>query len=194
MNKSGNENRSVRNTKKKLQDGLLTLMQEKPINNITVKELTNLVDINRGTFYFHYSDVFDLLYQIEDDFFMKFNNVLNAATPKYDAAAYPNLKAIFTFLAENQQMCRIFFSANCDMRFFNKIKQLVEDRCCYLWEISTPDEPTDEKRLQLYVSFIRNGCVGIIQKWLDDGLEETPEEISQIVGNIITSSIKLCMS
>ena len=194
MNKKGNENRSVRNTRKKLQEGLLTLMQEKAINEITVKELTELVDINRGTFYFHYSDVFDLLYQIEDDFFVKFNNVLNDTTPKGDADAYPYLKAIFTFLAENQQMCRIFFSANCDMRFFNQIKQLVEDRCCYLWEIATPNEPTDEKRLQLYVSFIRNGCVGIIQRWLDDGLAETPEEISQIVGTIITSSIKLCMS
>lgn len=194
MNKKGNENRSVRNTRKKLQEGLLTLMQEKTINEITVKELTELVDINRGTFYFHYSDVFDLLYQIEDDFFVKFNNVLNAATPKDDADAYPYLKAIFTFLAENQQMCRIFFSANCDMRFFNQIKQLVEDRCCYLWEITAPNEPTDEKRLRLYVSFIRSGCVGIIQRWLDDGLEETPEEISQIVGTIITSSIKLCMS
>ena len=43
MNKSGDENRSVRNTKKKIQDGLLTLLQKKPINQITVKELTELV-------------------------------------------------------------------------------------------------------------------------------------------------------
>ena len=40
MNKSGDENRSVRNTKKRLQEALLTLLQKKPINQITVKDVT----------------------------------------------------------------------------------------------------------------------------------------------------------
>lgn len=53
MNKSGDNNRSVRNTKRKLLTGLLSLMHEKTISSITVRELTELVDVNRGTFYFH---------------------------------------------------------------------------------------------------------------------------------------------
>ena len=40
MNKAGEENRSVRNTKKRLREGLLRLMADKPINEISVKELT----------------------------------------------------------------------------------------------------------------------------------------------------------
>ena len=95
---------------------------------------------------------------------------------------------------ENKKMCPIFFSENCDMSFLKKIEQLIDDRCCYLWEKAAPNEKTDKKRLQLYFSFIRNGYVGIMKKWLDDGLEESPEEIYQIVGTIITSSINLCMS
>ena len=57
MNKAGEENRSVRNTKRRLRDGLLQLLDRKPINEISVKELTDLVDVNRGTFYFHYQDI-----------------------------------------------------------------------------------------------------------------------------------------
>ena len=53
MNKAGNENRSVRNTKRRLREALLHLMSLKPINEITAKELTELADVNRGTFYFH---------------------------------------------------------------------------------------------------------------------------------------------
>ena len=41
------EDRRVRKTKEALRNGLLQLMQEKQINEITVKELTELVDINR---------------------------------------------------------------------------------------------------------------------------------------------------
>ena len=62
MNKSGNENRSVRNTKRKLKEALMTLMQTKPVNAISVKELTELADVNRGTFYLHYSDIYDMLH------------------------------------------------------------------------------------------------------------------------------------
>ena len=39
MNKSGDANRSVRNTKAKLRASMLALMQQKPVNEITVKEL-----------------------------------------------------------------------------------------------------------------------------------------------------------
>ena len=76
MNRSGQENRSVRNTKRRLREGLLQLMEEKPINEISVKELTDLVDVNRGTFYFHYQDIYDLLRAMEDEFFAQFDRTL----------------------------------------------------------------------------------------------------------------------
>ena len=45
------DNRSVRKTKKLLTDNLIALLKKKPINQISVKELTDLCDLNRGTFY-----------------------------------------------------------------------------------------------------------------------------------------------
>ena len=50
--------RRVRKTKKLLLDGLTQLMQTKDVSEISVKELSDLVDINRGTFYLHYRDIF----------------------------------------------------------------------------------------------------------------------------------------
>ena len=49
--------RRVRKTKAQLRRGLARLMQEKSINEITVKELVDEVDINRSTFYLHYTDI-----------------------------------------------------------------------------------------------------------------------------------------
>lgn len=53
--------RRVRKTKAQLLQSLMTLMQEKDIKDISVKELSDLADINRGTFYLHYRDVYDML-------------------------------------------------------------------------------------------------------------------------------------
>ena len=59
--------RRVRKTKAQLRLGLARLMKQKSIKEITVKELVNEVDINRSTFYLHYTDIYDLLHSIEDE-------------------------------------------------------------------------------------------------------------------------------
>ena len=59
--------RRIRKTKTQLKNGLAKLMAEKSINEISVKELVELVDINRSTFYLHYSDIYNLLEEIEEE-------------------------------------------------------------------------------------------------------------------------------
>ena len=60
------EDRRVRRTKKLLTQALTQLLQEKQINEITVKELTDLADMNRGTFYLYYKDIFDMLEKLSE--------------------------------------------------------------------------------------------------------------------------------
>ena len=59
--------RRVRKTKMQLRQGLARLMQKKSIKEITVKELVDEVDINRSTFYLHYTDIYQMLEKIEED-------------------------------------------------------------------------------------------------------------------------------
>ena len=59
--------RRVRKTKLQLKQGLARLMQKKSIKEITVKELVDEVDINRSTFYLHYTDIYQMLEKIEED-------------------------------------------------------------------------------------------------------------------------------
>ena len=57
----------VRYTQKVLKDSLLQLLEKKPINKITVKEVCELAELNRATFYAHYTDCPDLLESIENE-------------------------------------------------------------------------------------------------------------------------------
>ena len=66
-NKKAPVDRRVRRTKKLLKESLATLLLEKKLNDITVKEIVELADINRGTFYLHYRDVYDMLSKIENE-------------------------------------------------------------------------------------------------------------------------------
>ena len=59
--------RRVRKTRKLLKEALVALMTEKDFRKITVTELTKKADINRGTFYLHYFDIYDLLEEMENE-------------------------------------------------------------------------------------------------------------------------------
>ena len=65
MNAKGDANRSVRMTKQRLYQALINLLQKKDLREITVRELTELAGISRGTFYFHYADIYALMEQME---------------------------------------------------------------------------------------------------------------------------------
>ncbi len=190
MNRSGNDNRSVRNTRKKLRETLLRLMQDKPVNEITVKELTELADINRGTFYTHYSDVYDMLRSLEDEFFAELDRILEAERPTVETA-YLYLLAIFSFLGENQDFCRTLLGRNGDLQFVRRVIGLVGEKCSAIWRRAAPN--ADPNRFELYNAFIITGSVGLIQSWLDDGLQESAEEVSRVAGTIILASIAPCI-
>ena len=56
----GTQDRRIRKTRAVLKSSLLSLMKEKSVKHITVKELCDKADINRGTFYLHYTDIYQM--------------------------------------------------------------------------------------------------------------------------------------
>ena len=59
-----------------LKQALLKLLKEKPVNKITVKEVCELAQLNRATFYAHYRDCFALLESIENELIDAFEQSL----------------------------------------------------------------------------------------------------------------------
>ena len=187
MNKAGEENRSVRSTRRRLRESFLQLLAEKPIHEISVKELTELADINRGTFYFHYQDIYALLHAIEDEFFVQFDRTLRESKMAADTLESPYLHAVFSFLGENQNFCRIMLGPHGDMQFVERIKQRVDAQCSYFWRILAPD--ADPQRFGMYNAFIINGCIGLIQAWLSGESGLTEENVTALTAAIILASV-----
>lgn len=71
-------------TKNNLRIAFWSLYAQKPIEKISIKEITELAGYNRGTFYLYYNDVYDLLHQIEEEILGKITDVLNDSLEKND--------------------------------------------------------------------------------------------------------------
>ena len=70
----------VKRTKTSIVNAFMQICAKKPPERITVKELADLAEINKATFYLHYKDIYDLLEQLENDLFERV----------FDSIAHPN--------------------------------------------------------------------------------------------------------
>ena len=97
--------RRVRKTKNQLRTGLARLMKKKNIGQITVKELVDDVDINRSTFYLHYSDIPSLLKEIEDDMIEEIERAILEHPIKIEKdTTYLFIEDLFRVLSDNREI------------------------------------------------------------------------------------------
>lgn len=180
--------RRVRKTKKQLLIGLTKLMQEKSIKDITVRELSDLADINRGTFYLHYRDVYDMIEQVENEMLESFNTVVKKHTPgSLKGHPTPLFLDILNFMAENSEMCMALLGKNGDIAFVNKLAIIIKEKWLSYWRNNLDSQ--NLPLLEYHFSFVESGCIGLFQQWLKGGMKESKEQIAQLIDTIIIQGV-----
>ncbi len=180
--------RRVKYTKMVLEESFITLMEKKDISKITIKEICEKADINRSTFYAHYSDQYDLLRKIENKFLADIQAYLENFDKKYTEDILLITEKIFQYIRKNARICRLLLSERGDFTFQKKIMKLVYD--LIISEITGDNKITKEDAEYVY-SFTVSGCVGFVQKWLDDGMKKSPRYMAEIIVNLILGLINL---
>lgn len=169
----------VRYTKKTLRDCFIALLKEKPIQNITVKELCEMAEINRATFYTHYANPYDLMKQIEDELFEELSDKVMLKFGTKESEFNEIMKLAFDIVAENRELCRILFSENGNNRFLNRVMRMARDTSFARWKKDYPG--ASKYQLEYLFSFVVNGAVAVIEQWLQFGMKETPVDLADIV-------------
>ena len=94
------EDKRIRRTKKLLRQALTRLMQQKDFQSITVTDVVREADINRGTFYAHYRDVYDLRDKIETGMIEDFRGMIAAIRPSETVTLKLVLSRLMDYLEE----------------------------------------------------------------------------------------------
>ena len=175
--------RRVRRTKALLLKGLISLMETKDVKDISVKELADLADINRSTFYLHYNDIYDMLNQIENELFVEFNDILDRTICREDkpVSAQTTLFEIFSFLDRHREVARTIMGPHGDLSFVNRMNDLVKER------IRDHLNSNQSHGDYIYVeAFVVSGCIGVIESWLNHPNPQSPEKISTMCSDLLT--------
>lgn len=117
--------RRVRKTRRQLREGLARLLEEKSIRDIKVKELVEEVDINRSTFYLHYSDIYDMLKQLEEELFQEIQEAIKKHPISADARSQAFIRQLFQIMDDNRAICKALCGPNGDMAFVSRMEDVV---------------------------------------------------------------------
>ena len=179
----------TRLTRMLIRQAFTGLLREKPVQSISVKELCDRADLNRGTFYAHYTDIYDLLHQIEDEMMQDFQAALKPLldSPAADLTPLKITTGIIKCLKENADLCAVTLGKYGDKDFATRLLTIGRERCLEIYSKyfvnATP------KQIEYYYSFVSAGCIGLLEKWLADGMAASAEEIASAAENIMMKGI-----
>lgn len=173
--------RRVKYTKALLKEALVELLKDRHISKISVTALCAVADVNRSTFYAHYTDQFDLLRQVEDEVMNNLKIFLEQYVDDRMPITEQNLKGILEYAKANADLFVVLLGENGDHAFHKDLMTLVK-------LVPFQYNAADSKKEYL-LTFAVTGCISILHKWLVEGRGESPEEMANLVLKVIYNGL-----
>lgn len=171
------EDRRVRRTKRALQEALAELLQEKGLSQITVQELADKADVHRGTFYSHYSDIYDLYQQMEAALLESLTRIVHEDPSHTYAGVY---NALIAHVQANAPLYRVAFQQCGPDSLHEKIVHLLKEK--YLDIVAFENGDAINKDVLLCaVNYHINGCAAILEDWVLSGMSMPVDMLEQII-------------
>lgn len=173
------EDRRIRRTQKMLKSSMIELMNEKDFKDISVKDITEKADLNRGTFYNHYTDTYDLLAKMESDVLSDFQEMIDSCLPDTQKGSLlPILLPVIQYIEENVSIVSILFENSASSDFVYRFHKIISDNGSAIFKKRYPS--TDETSLAYFIEFITYGLTGVLRHWIHGGMKEQKETIAKI--------------
>ena len=186
------------NTAQKFDKALLSLLEKKEFEYITIREICEKAGVNRSTFYLHYENTCDLLREttgyVIDCFLSYFTNDRNSIslnleecninelffiTPKY-------ITPYLTFIKDNRQIFKTTIKHLGTMEF-DRVYQKMFDNI-FSPVLSRFKFPENERAYVM--KFYLSGITAIVMEWLDNDCAESIDDIIKIITDCIMGKTK----
>lgn len=154
------------NTKNNLKDAFWKLYEQKAVERITIKQITELAGYNRGTFYLYYKDVYDIFEQIEDEMLSYFDESFKLLPANIHKMKIQDLmKFVIELYEPHNKHMSVLLGENSSQRFENKLKEKIKGSINIFFKLNHDGKSLEaEYMIEFYVS----GLLSVIKMWYDN--------------------------
>ena len=185
------EYRSAIRSRKLINDALADLLTEKSLDKITVTDIVNRAQINRGTFYAHFADISDVIQHLIQQ---AFSSIREALDQPQQLADVPQvlLKQVQAFLEEDMDFYRKVLSSSVSVLMQ---EQLIETVLEYLLQHEEDYPIGDHEQYVFLIRFCAGGLGNLYREWfsgkLPIPLDELTQRASTLLSSVIAASIEI---
>lgn len=172
-------------TKSQLDLALRTLLREKPLNQIRVRELTELCGIRRQSFYYHFTDVYDLFAWSVDQ-----ESAALAARQDGCLTWQQAFQDLLRHISGNRDYCLAVQSAlgrqGLQRMFGGAIDRLLEQASAYYRRRCGAGESPPSSGQNVYLAAV---FLGLLDGWICGDLRQSPEGLTAQVDQWVQQGI-----
>ncbi|MEE1132029.1 MAG: TetR/AcrR family transcriptional regulator [Caryophanon sp.] len=178
-------------TKASIHAALLHMLTEKAFDSVTVGDIAKQAGINRGTFYLHYLDKFDLLDQIEQQLFETLGAHIDelhanySSTVTFERGQEQLASALFRSIQVQAPMLKIFLSDRGRAGFHIRLRNAFAEKVRHHLLQSDNVRQYLHVPIDYFVSFITSAFLGLIEQWVQNDFDKTPEQMTELYIDII---------
>jgi AcrR family transcriptional regulator len=169
----------IQKTRHALQQALLTLIQQKPFEQIQIQDITNAADTARVTFYRHYSTKEELLLDSLDQFYEDMKAFLDEieSDDVLDLRQTPPDLALFSFCDEHSELSRILLTGPTSWLVQDRVRHYIVERITQAF-LRTPK--LADLPIALIAHMIASSTIGNLIWWLTRGKPYSVEYIAHL--------------
>ena len=174
-------------TKRAMAASLKSLMLQKPLEKISIREIMEGCGMKRQNFYYHFEDVYDLLKWM-------FREEVVSPLRQHEGALFwqDGLLQLFRYLQENKEVCQ------CALRSLGRpfMKEMFQDEVYSMVRhvadqlASQLDWDKKAYELEMTTQFYVIALAGVIEGWVLDELNYTPEELISFADTLLRDHIR----
>lgn len=166
MNTPNNKRR--KESREKIEKVFVELLQSKDLGQIRVSDICNKAGVNRTTFYANYADIYGLADSIRERLETNLEDLYQEEiTSGVNSNDYLKL---FRHIQQNQIFYQTYFKLGYDDNY-----KIVT------YDVELAQKYFQGRFINYHMEFFKSGLTRIIKLWLQNGCQESPEEMFEIV-------------
>ena len=151
---------------------LLKLLEEKSIDKITVKDICEACEINRNTFYYYYSDIYQVLEEL-----MRYETEESLAEKEGKESFYEEYLRRYHLVLENKKAVYHVYDSKNRALVLTYFYTITEDFVKKHVLKEAEGKNVSPEQLQFVIDFYSNSMIGNILRWLKDGIPDKKEDL-----------------
>ncbi|MBO4940562.1 MAG: TetR/AcrR family transcriptional regulator C-terminal domain-containing protein [Clostridia bacterium] len=186
MKKERKPDRRVAKTQKAIREAFLSLMEEKTVDKISMKEIAERADVDRKTVYNYYSGIYAIQESLENDLILQFEEVMKNIEYTLDEPSVL-LAGLTKLLEENIEIYDRIVHLKNNQHLMHNIVEFLEGK---LLEAINKTQPNiAETKKEMVARYVTMGTVSVYYQWFSAGKQRPLQELSNDINKLVKEGL-----